>query len=139
MKRLLLGLLALAGCGPRGPAEHYGFITRLGNDTIAIENVERRGNTFTTDAVDRFPRGRQRHAEVTLAPDGGIQHLVMRVVTPSEPANERERNIVADVRRDSVVMTKRDGTGSKRWAFAHGTEPVVAHVPQLYAFYELYF
>jgi hypothetical protein len=63
----------------------------------------------------------------------------MHVVTPSEPANERERHIVADVRRDSVIMTKRDGTGGKRWAFAHGPEPVVAHVPQLYAFYELYF
>src|SRR5262249_8134711 len=34
---------------------------------------------------------------------------------------------------------KRDGTGSKRWAFAHGAEPVVAHVPQMYSLYELYF
>src|SRR5262249_41090634 len=71
--------------------------------------------------------------------DGGIQHLVMDITTPSEPTDERERHIVADVNRDSVIMTKRDGTGSKRWAFAHRGEPVVAHVPQMYSMYELYF
>jgi hypothetical protein len=36
-------------------------------------------------------------------------------------------------------MTKRDETGSKRWAFAHKGQPVVAHVPQMYSLYELYF
>lgn len=141
MTRLTLAGLAvaLAACGSGQPAERYGFITRLGNDTISVENVVRRGNTLTTDVVDRFPRVHQRHATITLAPDGGIQRLVMDVVTPSEPANERERHIVADVNRDSVIMTKRDGTGSMRWAFAHGAEPVVAHVPQMYSMYELYF
>src|SRR5262249_34591172 len=94
---------------------------------------------LTIDAADRFPRVRQRHATVRLGADGGIRHLTMHVVTPSEPANERERHIVADVTRDSVVMTKRDGAGSKRWAFAHGAEPIVAHVPQLYSMYEIYF
>jgi Protein of unknown function (DUF2911) len=138
MTRLILAglVLALAACGQ--PAERYGFLTRLGNDTMSIENVVRRGNALTIDGVDRFPRVRERHATVTLAPDGGIRRLVMDVVTPSEPANERERHIVADVTRDSVLMTKKDGTGSKRWAFAHGVEPVVAHVPQMYSLYELY-
>jgi hypothetical protein len=139
MKRLLLASLALAACGPGQPTERYGFIARLGNDTVSVENVERRGSTLTADGVDRFPRVRQRHTEITLATDGGIRRLVMHVVTPSEPANERERYIVADVTRDSVIMTKRDGTGSKRWAFAHGAETVVAHVPQMYSLYELYF
>src|SRR5207248_968584 len=40
---------------------------------------------------------------------------------------------------DSVCMTKRDSAGYTRWAFAHGAEPVVAHVPQMYSLYELYF
>ncbi|MGH7618309.1 MAG: DUF2911 domain-containing protein [Gemmatimonadaceae bacterium] len=137
MKRFILCALVLAACGQ--PAEHYGFITRLGDDTISIENVVRRGTAFTADVVDRFPRVRERHAEVTLAPDGGIRHLVMDITTPSEPANERDRHVVADVTSDSVIMTKRDGSGSKRWAFAHGAEPVVAHVPQMYSLYELYF
>ncbi len=139
MRRLMLGFLAVASCGPSQPAEHFGFITRLGNDTISVENVVRRGDTLTIDGVDRFPRVRQRHANITLTSDGSIRRLVMDITTPSEPANERVRHIVADVTRDSVLMTKRDSAGYTRWAFAHGSEPVVAHVPQMYSLYELYF
>jgi hypothetical protein len=139
MKRVIIGFLALAGCSPHQPGEHYGFITRLGNDTISVENVVRRGDTLTIDGVDRFPRVRQRHADVTLAPDGGIRHLVMDITTPSEPEKQRERHVVADVTRDSVLMTKRDSVSYSRWAFAHGGKPVVAHVPQMYSLYELYF
>lgn len=139
MKRLILAGLALAACSPRQPTERYGFITRLGNDTVSVENVVRRGNSLTSDEVDRFPRVRERHTDITLAPNGGIRRLVMDIVTPSEPANERERHVVADVTDDSVIMIKRDATGAKRWAFAHGPEPVVAHVPQMYSLYELYF
>lgn len=139
MRQFILAFLALAGCTPRQSGEHYGFITRLGNDTISIENVVRRGDTLTIDGVDRFPRVRQRHAVVTLAADGGIRRLVMNITTPSEPANERERHVVADVTPDSVIMTKRDSAAYTRWAFAHGPQPVVAHVPQMYSLYELYF
>jgi hypothetical protein len=142
MQRLVLGLCglcALAGCGSIQPAERYGFITRLGNDTVSVESVVRRGDTLTIDDVDRFPRVRERHANVTLAPDGGIRRLVMDITTPSEPANQRERRVVVDVTRDSVLMTKRDSSGYRRWAFAHGPEPVVAHVPQMYSLYERYF
>ncbi|HEY2165323.1 MAG TPA: DUF2911 domain-containing protein [Gemmatimonadaceae bacterium] len=139
MRRFLLAWCALAGCGSSQPAEHYGFITRLGSDTVSVENVLRRGNTLTIDGVDRFPRVRERHAVVTLASDGGIRGLVMDITTPSEPANERQRHVEVDVTRDSVIMTKRDSTGAKRWAFAHGAEPVVAHVPQMYSLYERYF
>jgi hypothetical protein len=139
MRRFILGFLALAACSPSQPAEHFGFVTRLGNDTISVENVVRRGNTLTIDGVDRFPRVRQRHADITLGSDGGIRHLVMDITTPSEPANERERRVVADVTRDSVLMTKRDSAAYTRWAFAHASELVVAHVPQMYSLYELYF
>ncbi|HEX4682923.1 MAG TPA: DUF2911 domain-containing protein [Gemmatimonadaceae bacterium] len=139
MKRLILACLSLAACARNQPAEHYGFIARLGQDTISLENVTRHGNTLTSDAVDRFPRVRQRHTEMSLAPDGGIRHLVMDITTPSEPENERERHVVADVTGDSVIMTKRDGTGSKRWTFATHGATVMAHVPQMYSLYELYF
>jgi hypothetical protein len=139
MRQLILGFLALAGCSATQPGEHFGFITRLGSDTISIENVVRRADTLTIDAVDRFPRVRQRHATIALAPDGGIRHLVMHITTPSEPTIQRERYVVVDVTRDSVLMTKRDSANYTRWAFAHGAEPVVAHVPQMYSLYGLYF
>jgi hypothetical protein len=139
MKRFLLAFLALAGCSSSQPAEHLGYITRLGNDTISVENVARQGDTLTIDGVDRFPRVRQRHATVTLAPEGGIRRLVMDITTPSAPAKERALHVVVDVTRDSVLMTKRDSASYRRWAFAHGPVPVVAHVPQMYSLYDLYF
>jgi hypothetical protein len=139
MRLFIFGFLALAGCSSSQPAEHFGYITRLGNDTVSVENVVRRGDTLTIDGVDRFPRVQQRHANVTLASNGGIRRLVMDITTPSEPAKERERHVVVDVTPDSVLMTKRDSARYTRWAFAHGPVPVVAHVPQMYSLYDLYF
>ena len=86
-------VVLLVSCGHTQSAELYGFITRLGNDTISIESITRQGNTLTSDEVDRFPRVRVRHTVIKLAPDGSIQHLVMDIHTPSEPANQRERKV----------------------------------------------
>ena len=108
MKRLVLAPLSLAACSQSQSPEQYGFIARLGRDTISVESVSRHGNTLTSDAVDRFPRVRQRHTEIVLGPDGGIQRLVMNIITPSESPDQRERHIVADVTKDSVLMVKRD-------------------------------
>ena len=139
MRLLILLAAACVACGPSGPVDHYGFVARLGQDTVSLENVTHRGNKVVVDGVDRFPRVRTRHTDITLAPDGGIRHLVMDVVTPSEPANERVRHIVADVTADSVIMVKRDDAGARRWAFATGGVTVMAHVAQMYSLYELYF
>ncbi len=148
MQRVVLAAVAALACGacgaaapavPDAPAERYGFVARLGRDTVSLESVTRRGNTVASDAVDRFPRVRRRHTEIELAPDGGIRRLVMDIHTPSEPAERRERRVVAEVTADSVRVTKRDGAGTVTRAFAPRGGTVMAHVPQLYSLYELYF
>jgi Protein of unknown function (DUF2911) len=139
MKRFGFVLFTLAACGAGGTTEHYGFIARLGVDTVSLERVTRTGNTLVSDEVDRFPRVRQRHTEIVLGPDGGIRHLVMDITTPSEPANERERHVVADVTSDSVHISKRDGLGTKNLAFATGGTLTMAHLPQMYSLTDLYF
>ena len=141
--RVVFLLVVLGGsqtaCRGSSAAEHHAFVARLGDDTIAVESVTRAGDRVTSDAVDRFPRVRRRHTEITLAPDGGIRHLAMDIVTPSEPANQRDRRVVADVTKDSIIMTKRDRAKYLRWALADHGETVMAHVPQMYSLYELYF
>ena len=139
MKRFIVAGLALAACRPSEPPERYGFVARLGRDTVSVESVTRRGNQVTSDEVDRFPRVRQRHTEIELAPDGGIRRLVMDIVTPSEPATQRHRRVTVDVTRDSVHVTKRDSTGTVRRDFATGGTIAMAHLPQMYSLYELYF
>jgi hypothetical protein len=129
---------ALLACGPTAPAERYGFVARLGRDTVAVESVTRRGDTVTGDAVDRFPRVRRRHTEITLGPDGSIRRLVMDVHTPSEPAAQRDRRVVAEVTADSVRVTKTDDSGTVRRAFATQGGTAMAHLPQSYTLYELY-
>ena len=111
MKPAIVGLLALAACAPTSPPEHYGFVALLGRDTISVERVTRQGTRVTSDGVDRFPRVRRRHTEIELGADGGIERLVMDIHTPSEPENQRDRHVVAEVTTDSVRITKRDGTG----------------------------
>jgi len=53
--RTALAALLLVACSPPAPVEHYGFLTKLGRDTIAVESVTRSGDRVTSDAVDRFP------------------------------------------------------------------------------------
>lgn len=136
---LAVTMFALVACAADTPPERYGFLTLLGRDTIAVESVTRSGDIVTSDAVDRFPRVRRRHTVITLAPDGRIRRLVMDIHTPSEPAAERERHVVAEVTADSVHVSKRDGTGTLVRAFATNGGVAMAHVPQMYSLYELYF
>jgi hypothetical protein len=134
----LVASLTLA-CGPAGPSEQSGFVTLLGRDTIAVENITRRGNQLVVDAVDRFPRVRRRHATITVDSVGAIAKLTMDVHTPSEPESERDRHIEANVGPDSVRIIKKDDSSTVRRTFATDGGIVEAHVPQMYSLYELYF
>lgn len=132
-------VILLVSCSHEPHAEQYGFLAMLGNDTISVESVTRKGNTLTSDEVDRFPRVRVRHTVVQLNDDGSIRHLVMDIYTPSEPTNERKRKVVANVSNNKVNLSKTDSTGTVNRDFASDGSIVVAHVQQMYSLYELYF
>jgi hypothetical protein len=101
---LLFAIAPAIACRPAGPEQKYGFVARLGSDTVSVESVTRRGNTVVVDGVDRFPRVRQRHTEIELGPGSTIRHLVMDIHTPSEPTNQRERHVTADVTADELYF-----------------------------------
>jgi hypothetical protein len=130
--------MSLVSCHT-APAKEYGFLTMLGQDTISVETIIRHGNTLESDEVDRFPRVQIRHTVVKLNDDGGIRHLVMEIHTPSEPSGERDRTVIADVTNNNVHLSKTDSTGTVKRDFPTGGTMVVAHVPQMYSLYELYF
>jgi len=111
----------------------------LGQDTISVETIIRQGNTLESDEVDRFPRVEIRHTVVKLNDDGSIRHLVMEINTPSELSGKRERAVVAEVEHNNVHLSKTDSTGTVKRDFPTGGSMVVAHVPQMYSLYELYF
>lgn len=134
----IIAVVLLVSCNGSS-TDHYSFITKLGNDTITVENVTRQGNTVTSDEVDRFPRIRVRHTVINLNDDGSIKHLVMDIHTPSESSNQRERKVTADVTTNGVHISKTDSTGTLKRNFPINKEIVVAHVPQMYSLYEIYF
>lgn len=135
---LLITLFTLLSCNtPK--VERYGFLTMLGRDTISVESISREGNTFTSDEVDRFPEVRVRHTVVDLDEHGSIQHLEMNIHTPSEPPGQRERKVVADIKNNKIHLSKTDSTGTVNRDFVSDGSIVVAHVPQMYGLYELYF
>src|SRR5258708_16726887 len=119
--------------------KRYVFLTMLGHDTISIEGITRQGNTLTSEEVDRFPSVRIRNTVVNLNEDGSIRHLVMNIYTPSEPSGQRNRKVIADVAHNNVHLSKTDSTGTVNRDFPTGGSMVVAHVPQMYSLYELYF
>ncbi|MGH7719890.1 MAG: DUF2911 domain-containing protein [Gemmatimonadaceae bacterium] len=63
----------------------------------------------------------------------------MDIVTPSESAEQHERRVTVEVTEDSVHIAKRDAAGTIRRDFATGGSIAMAHVPQMYSLYELYF
>jgi hypothetical protein len=134
----LSAAVSLLSCNAPKP-EQYGFLTMLGHDTISIESISRQGNTLISDEVDRFPRVRIRHTVVDLNDDGSIRHLAMNIHTPSEPSGQRDRKVVAEVAGNKVHLSKTDSTGTVNRDFPTGGSIVVAHVPQMYSLYELYF
>lgn len=139
MKReslLAFGVLLAACSGARG--ERYGFVTVLGRDTVAVESIVRAPGSFTSDEVDQWPAVRIRHTEMTLGPDGTIQHMVMDVRTPNASTPERRaRRVTADMTRDSVRISIRDSSGVKDTAFATGGAITVPHVSMMYGVIEL--
>jgi len=131
-------MLSLLSCHTP-PVKRYGFLTVLGHDTISVESITREANTLTSDEVDRFPRVQIRHTVVNLDDNGSIRHLVMDIHTPSETPGQKERKVVAEVANNKVHLSKMDSTGTVNRDFPTGGSIVVAHVPQMYSLYELYF
>lgn len=138
MKRPLCLVLVLAACADARPTERYGFVARLGRDTVSVERVERSNRRLVTDGVDRFPFVRRRHSEFELDADGTITHMVMDVRTPNArmPA-ERGRRIAADMTRDMVRISIRDSAGVRDTSFRTGGAITVPHVSMMYSVIEL--
>jgi hypothetical protein len=133
----VLPILILA-CSSAAPPERYGFVTVLGNDTVAVERIERSPDRLVADGVDRWPFVRRRHTEFQLNDDGTIRHMVMDVRTPNGASpGERGRRVTADFSKDRVEISVRDSAGRRDTAFAARGVITVPHVSMMYSVIEL--
>jgi hypothetical protein len=65
-------------------AEKAAFVTRLGSDTLSVEQFTRSGNRLEADVAARVPRARRLHFVVTLNPDQTVSRLEVKV-QPAAP------------------------------------------------------
>src|SRR3954465_1366097 len=138
MRSSLLPLLFLACSNATTPLERYGFVTVLGNDTVAVERITRSPTRVVTDGVDRWPFVRRRHTEFDLNADGTIRKMVMDVRTPNGPSpRERGRRVTAEFGQDRGDISVRDSAGVRDTAFATGGSITVPHVSMMYSVIEL--
>jgi hypothetical protein len=138
MKQSLLLPVLLLACGQSPPPERYGFVTTLGNDTVAVERITRTPTRLVADGVDRWPLVRRRHTEFDLNGDGTIRRMVMDVRTPNGGSpRERGRRVTADFSKNAVRISVLDSAGVRDTAFATGGAIAVPHVSMMYSVIEL--
>lgn len=106
------------------------FITRLGNDTLAMEQYSRTATQLKGEYVIRSPRSLHRIYTVDLNPDGTIRRL--QLVTHNiggGPGPMETRNSV-DFSGDSAVLVSPRGDSSvtTKIAVPRGTFPYQLHV-----------
>jgi hypothetical protein len=104
----LFGTGDLAGQAKPEPAA---FITRLGNDTIAVERYSRSADKLVGDLLVRSPRTRIIHYEATLGRDGTVERYESSVHLPGNP-NAPPQGGVATFGPDTVTMQLHLGDSS---------------------------
>ena len=126
------------GTNAAPPAERYGFVATLGNDTVSVERITRSATQLVTDAVDRWPFVRRRHTEFDLNSDGTIRHMVMDIRTPNGATPpERGRRVTADFSGNKVTISIRDSAGVRDTSFNTGGAITVPHASMMYSVIEL--
>ena len=92
------------------------FVVRLGRDTTAVEKYTRTGNRIEVDGFFRQPRTTLRHAVIEMANEKATR-VEVTTSAPGAAANApgtqritstfRADSIITEVRRDTVVQTRR--------------------------------
>lgn len=105
-------LLLVAGCTSPQP-EQDAFLTRLGNDTLAVERFAHLPDGMEATVMLRTPRTTLQHYRLTLDADGGFQELTARTLDPQAgPDAEPLETAVTRLEGDSLrtTITEADGT-----------------------------
>jgi hypothetical protein len=136
---LALAVAAVAPLALPHPAaaqstEHGAFVTRLGNDTLAVERFTRSGSRLEADRVIRSPRTSVLHYVATIGPDG----RVTRIEGSSRPGSALDgpaaQSSTIEFRRDTAVVTLHMGDSTRTM---HVAAPAGA-VPMFNMTYALY-
>ena len=116
-------LLASSSLAAQGQPEQGGFIARLGNDTVAVEQFTRTAGRLEGDVVQRTPRTRTVHYVVTHGSDGAPTSMEV-TVTPAAPGSPPGIRATMGLKGDSVHEDLRLGDSSWTVTLAAGATPI---------------
>src|SRR6185312_9448334 len=111
------------------------IVTRLGNDTVAVERYTRTASKLEGDLVLRYPRVRTIHYVGDLAPNGTIKTLTTTVVRASAPPGAPPTLQMVTTFGDSVAVIEtsrngqRDTTASGRRVYHGVASPFIGTEP----------
>ena len=141
MKKLLLTLCAVAAlsaCQTPSATNEAGFVTLLGNDTLAVESFTKSDDFFTAKVVLRSPSISLREYNLTYI-EGDFQSMEVLDYAP-ENGFEGQGKLVQRMTRqqDSLIVESegRNGMTSRTVAFEKGMLPFIdmVHWPYELAF-----
>ena len=118
------------------------IITRLGNDTVAVERYTRSSSKLEGDLVLRYPRVRTIHYVGDLAPNGTFKALTATVIRASAPAGAPPVMQIVGNFGDTVAVIEttrngqRDTTASGRRFYRGIASPFIGTEPAAYGIYE---
>jgi hypothetical protein len=106
------------------------FVTRLGNDTVALEQYTRTATQLRGEYVIRTPRSLHRIYTFDLNPDGSIRHLEIVTHNIGGGPGPMETKNSADFSGDTVIMVSPRGDSSvtTKLAVPRGTFPFQFYV-----------
>lgn len=114
-KLLVLGLLVTTLACSVAPPDNIGFVTRLGNDTLAVEVFEQTADGFKAQVVLRSPYTELTRYELVKTEDGGIASLSAQTLTDgTDFTGTFSETFTATKMGDSLRLSMRMGNGENR-------------------------
>ncbi len=111
---LSLGVFSLLAASSLAAQQSYGFIARLGRDTLVVERVTRTADRLEGMLVSRTPRVLVRRYAAELAPDGTVRRFEVTTTIPNAgPNTSREQVISVSFGADSLPVTIRAGDSTR--------------------------
>ena len=124
---VVLVLCAAASAGAQNGVERGGFVTRLGNDTIAVERFVRTRDSIAGQVVVRTPMTRRYSYVARLGPDGNVTTYSATVLESGAADAPVLARFDAELRGDSVRSTnsQHDTTRTNAEAVPRGSVPLL--------------
>jgi hypothetical protein len=114
---ILCGIAVAGGPLDAQATQRLRFVTRLGQDTIAVEQFDRTATSVIGDVVFRAPRTRIVHYEIVTTP---TRQLISALLTSSAPQSAGTKSITDFTRvtahEDSLSIERTRGDSVTRWA-----------------------